>query len=276
MITIRIVVCARQDDSHRTFLPIQISTHDELPQKICSTCHRKCSEWQLFRSLCHQSDRLLRTMLEPGPSERESDFSDLEIKTERVLVDDLIANASKRKSQAAVPSTSSTAAVPVVVAAPVAEMTAPLPDHAMVRVHELIPDKTITTTTTSANETPAPKPSITLDGPILRATLKAKPLKPFEPREPPVAKVTRARAAKEKQSQDSHSKRSDDKEWSPSAKEGAAADKATRQAQNAQKIAVKAGKIWDCPVCEKKLNETERLRDHLKMHLSDEVSECFS
>lgn len=31
-------------------------------------CHRKCSEWQLFRGLCHQSSRLLWTMLGPSPS----------------------------------------------------------------------------------------------------------------------------------------------------------------------------------------------------------------
>lgn len=220
-------------------------------------------------------------MLEPGPSERESDFSDLEIKTERVLAEDV---AAKRKTPAA-------PEAPVIVPEPVtvtASMTKDqLPGNAMVRVHQPIP-ATRTVPVVVHNHQPKmptpipmPMPLPAAEGPILRASLGYEqspviqkvmvpgPLSkktdqqlspvPVQLPTPPMKRIS-SRAVKVI------------KDIYKEAKEAESPSNSGGKRQSKGGTAEKDVNNWDCPVCKQKLEESVRLRDHLKTHLSDEVS----
>lgn len=222
-------------------------------------------------------------MLEPGPSERESDFSDLEIKTERVLAEDV---AAKRKTPAA-------PEAPVIVPEPVtvtASMTRDqLPGNAMVRVHQPIPGTTTATRTVPVvvhnlqskmpTPIPMPMPLPAAEGPILRASLgyeqspviqkvmvpgplskkTDQQVSPVQLPTPPMKRIS-SRAVKVI------------RDIYKEAKEAEAASNTSGKRQSKGNTAEKDVNNWDCPVCKQKLEESVRLRDHLKTHLSDEVS----
>lgn len=193
---------------------LQVSSDDELPQKICSECHSKCSQWQLFRGLCHQTNRLLRTML--GKPQAE-------VKRER-----------ERE--------------PVI--APSSDLETPPP---MVNVHEYSPE-------VEEEEEEEDPPAVT-EPKILRRALTRQS---NAPPETPV-RETRKRGKANASTEVVATPRP------PSERQpmGRGENKEAKVTQ-----AATYSSDSDCPVCKIKLPATERLRDHLRMHLSDEDPSC--
>lgn len=183
-----------------------------MPQKICSDCHRKCSEWQLFRGLCHQSDRLLRTMLRPS--------------------------SSGRQQQQEKPKT-----LPKVVEKEVEEASP---------IKETSPPNSAVTCQESSPESPRKT----------RTTKRSLPKDDLSGREPGINNSSESPSLS-----DSRSKLTKKVKVETVVEPSPQVAKAT--ATN-----VKEGRestAGDCPVCQVKLANTERLRDHLRIHLDEEV-----